>query len=55
MLKLVFMNELLGPMRKRRAQWQQDPDAVIQVLKQGSARTNEVAAKAVKRVKEAFL
>lgn len=46
------LNELLEPMRARRAQFAQQPDYVLEVLRQGAERANATADATLKKVKE---
>ncbi len=48
------LNDLLTPMRERRALYEKDPAQVLKVLEQGAERANAVAQKTVSMVKEAI-
>ncbi len=47
------VNRLLEPMRERRARYERDDDAILDILKSGCARANEVAEKTVAMAHEA--
>jgi tryptophanyl-tRNA synthetase len=51
---IEVLNVFLDPIRERRAQFAQDPQQVMQILLQGSAKTQEVAAQTMAEVKEAM-
>jgi len=52
--KLVeVINDLLEPIRQRRKEYEDNQDLLIQVLKEGSDKANEVAEKTLKEVKAA--
>jgi tryptophanyl-tRNA synthetase len=46
--------DLLEPMQKRRAQYEQDPQQVLDVLRDGARRANVIAEETLKLVKEAM-
>ncbi|MCC7478923.1 tryptophan--tRNA ligase [bacterium] len=48
------LEALLGPIRERRAYWEQRPDEVIDILKLGTRRANEEGQKTLARVKAAM-
>ena len=48
------LSALLGPMRERRAQWEQRPDDIFDILKAGTARANEEGQKTLERVRSAM-
>lgn len=53
--KLVdVLVDLLEPMQMRRAQYQQDPQQILDVLRDGACRANAVAEETLKLVKEAM-
>ena len=47
------INELLEPMRERRAKYEGDDDAVIDVLKSGTIRANAIAEETLAMAKDA--
>ena len=47
------INEMLDPMRERRAALEGDDDAVIEILRNGTARANVVAEETLAMAKEA--
>jgi len=47
------INELLEPMRERRAKYEGDDDLIIDILKNGTARANELAEQTLRMAKEA--
>jgi tryptophanyl-tRNA synthetase len=49
-----LLQALIGPMREKRNQVSQDPAAVMQMLKESSAKAREKAAQTLTRVKEAM-
>lgn len=49
---LEVLEQFLGPIRQKRAQYAKDPEYVIKLLKEGSAKTEEVVAQTLKEVKE---
>lgn len=48
------MNEALQPIRDRRARWEQDPDAVRDVLRDGTRRAREIASETMDLVRSAM-
>ncbi|PHQ80451.1 MAG: tryptophan--tRNA ligase, partial [Coxiella sp. (in: Bacteria)] len=46
--------DLLGPMQKRRAEYEADPQHVLNVLRDGAERASAVAEDTLKQVKEAM-
>jgi len=48
------LNELLEPMRQRRAELEADPDRVMDVLRTGTRKANDVAEDTLWRAKEAM-
>ena len=48
------INELLDPMRQRRAELEADPDRVLSVLYDGTAKANRVAEQTLWKVKQAM-
>jgi len=48
------INDLLEPMRQRRAEWEADPDRVLSVLHQGTAQANKVAEETLWHAKQAM-
>lgn len=53
--KLIeVLNVLLEPIRRRRAEYQNDPGHVLQILKQGAERANEVANQTLISVQSAI-
>ena len=55
---MVYLNEVLeaelGPIRKRRAEFEKDIPAVYQMLKDGSDKANEVANQTLEEVRAAI-
>jgi tryptophanyl-tRNA synthetase len=50
----AVMSEVLGPIRERREAWAAKPDAVREVLHEGTRRARTVAAETMARVREAM-
>jgi tryptophanyl-tRNA synthetase len=48
------LEEELGPIRERREKFAQDPDAVYEMLLEGSKKANEVANQTLQEVREAI-
>ncbi len=48
------MNEFLAPIRERRLRWEKDPDAVRDVLRDGTRRAREVARQTMDQVRSAM-
>jgi len=48
------MAEVLAPVRERRRRWEQDPDAVRDVLRDGTRRAREVARETMDQVRSAM-
>jgi tryptophanyl-tRNA synthetase len=48
------MNEALGPIRERRERWANDPDAVRDVLNEGTKRARAVARETMEAVRSAM-
>jgi tryptophanyl-tRNA synthetase len=48
------MSESLGPIRERRLRWEKDPDAVRDVLRDGTRRAREVARQTMDQVRSAM-
>jgi len=48
------MAEVLAPIRERRRRWEQDPDAVRDVLRDGTRRAREVARETMDQVRSAM-
>ena len=48
------MSEALAPIRERRRRWEQDPDAVCDVLRDGTRRAREVARQTMDQVRSAM-
>ncbi len=48
------LQEFLGPIRKRRAEFQRDPGYTLSILKQGSDKARERAARTLDEVKQAM-
>lgn len=48
------LNALLDPIRTRRAEWAKDPQAVMQLLLDGTAQTQEVAKQTMHEVRQAL-
>jgi tryptophanyl-tRNA synthetase len=48
------MSEALAPMRERRRKWESDPDAVRDVLREGTARARAVARETMEQVRGAM-
>ena len=48
------LQALLGPIRERREQFAQDPAMVMQIMKEGSLRTQQVAAQTMAEVRRAM-
>jgi tryptophanyl-tRNA synthetase len=48
------MGEALAPIRERRLRWEQDPDAVRDVLRDGTRRAREVARQTMDQVRSAM-
>jgi tryptophanyl-tRNA synthetase len=51
---LNVLEELLTPIRKRRAEYEKDLDKVEKIIKQGNARAQEVAKQTIHEVREAM-
>jgi tryptophanyl-tRNA synthetase len=49
---IQVINDLLDPIRMSRAQWEKNPEQVMDILKKGSQRAQEVAQSTMKEVKE---
>jgi tryptophanyl-tRNA synthetase len=43
-----------GPIRSRREEYAKDPDAIMEMLKEGSQKAQAVAAETLKEVKQAM-
>ncbi len=54
MYLLEVLEQLLGPIRERRKQYEQDPAQVMKLLFEGTARVNAVAQKTLDDVKDAM-
>ena len=50
----TLLQDLLAPIRQRRAEFAKDPGAVMQLLKEGTMRTRQVAAKTLAEVRQAM-
>lgn len=50
----AVMSEALGPIRERRAQWEKDPDAVRDVLRDGTRKARETARQTMDLVRSAM-
>lgn len=50
----AVMSEVLGPIRERREHWAARPDAVREVLADGTARARAVASETMARVRDAM-
>jgi tryptophanyl-tRNA synthetase len=50
----AVMNESLEPIRERRAKWEQDPDAVRDVLRDGTRKARETARQTMEMVRSAM-
>jgi tryptophanyl-tRNA synthetase len=50
-----ILQHILDPIRERRAQYARDPQAVMNIISQGTERTREVAARTMDEVKKAML
>lgn len=50
----AVMSEALGPIRERRAKWEQDPDAVRDVLRDGTRKARETARETMEMVRTAM-
>lgn len=48
------LNAMLDPIRKRRAEWAQDPQAVMQILLDGTHNVQEIAAQTMHEVRQAI-
>jgi tryptophanyl-tRNA synthetase len=48
------MNTELAPIRERRQRWEKDPDAVRDVLREGTKRAREVARETMEAVRSAM-
>lgn len=48
------LEDVLAPIRDRRAQYEQDLDYVYQILKEGSEKANVVANQTLKEVRDAI-
>ena len=48
------MQELLGPIRERREEFAKDKGQVMEILRQGTMRAREVAARTTDEVKSAI-
>jgi tryptophanyl-tRNA synthetase len=48
------MNAELAPIRERRQRWEKDPDAVRDVLNEGTKRAREVARETMEAVRSAM-
>jgi len=48
------MTEALAPIRERRRRWEKDPDAVRDVLRDGTRRAREVARETMDQVRSAM-
>jgi len=46
--------ELIEPMRQRRLQYEQDPEFVLKVLREGTAKANVIAEETLKKAKKAM-
>ena len=51
---IAILNELLAPIRERRAYWEQNIEQVYQILEQGSTEARAVAAATLNDVREAM-
>jgi tryptophanyl-tRNA synthetase len=51
---IEILNAMMDPMRTRRAEFAKDPDAVMKILLDGTARTQIVAENTMKEVKQAM-
>lgn len=49
---IEVLNTLLEPMRTRRAEYQQDPEEVLRVLRSGAEKANRVAEDTLRKVKD---
>ncbi len=54
-LAVEAVNETLAPIRRRRAELEQDPNYLLEVLKAGNTKANETANKTLARVNENML
>jgi tryptophanyl-tRNA synthetase len=50
----VALNDFLGPIRERRAEYENDPEKVKEILRKGSEKTRTEVQKVLKDVKEAM-
>jgi len=50
----AVMSEALGPIRERRVRWEKDPDAVRDVLRDGTRKARETARETMDRVRSAM-
>ena len=48
------INDLLEPMRRRRMEYENQPERIEEILKKGTARAREVAAETMKEVRKAM-
>ncbi|MCM1071544.1 MAG: tryptophan--tRNA ligase [[Clostridium] fimetarium] len=53
-LLIAVLEEELAPIRERRKQWEQDIPAVYEILRKGTEKAREEAAKTLDRVREAM-
>ncbi len=53
-LLIGVLEEELAPIRERRAQWERDIPAVYEILRKGTEKAREEAAKTLERVREAM-
>jgi tryptophanyl-tRNA synthetase len=51
---IEVLNDFLEPIRQRRKQWEQNPDAVMDILRIGTEAARAVAQETMKEVKEAM-
>jgi len=49
---LEVMLEFLEPIQKRRAEYEKDPEAVMAILKEGTAKANETASQTLSEVRQ---
>ncbi len=51
---IEVLNALLDPIRKRRSEFKQDPEQILQILRNGTERANIIADQTLAAVKEAI-
>ncbi len=50
----AVLNRFIGPIRERRAEYEQNPEKVQQILKEGTEKTRQLAAETMKEVRKAM-